>query len=461
MMDDNSRKIHDFLKLSDIDSIQEAIEQDLVGKKPSNFLQVDQPIDVKNIFLSADTENFYEELANKVPHQSSTTWIGKVVAILLICTIGTGTLGFGLGAGWSFFQGHSSIMDDVVVNTSESATLTTTSYVFETVATEDIGSIADIVELLVPSVVGITTHRSEARRADFNTPPPAMSIGSGVIFAECELRIFIATGIYVVFGGTSFDISVGGSPPISAQPVGQDISVEVAVLSVYKSQLVEAGIDSVVIATFGDSEEMRVGDAVFAIGNAMDDGISVTSGVISAAQREFVLREYPISILQTDAALNYGSSGGPLINTRGEVIGINMNNATASIFGSSPVEGMGYSLASSIVAPILEDIISAPPLPGIGIVGGTITEETALHLGVPALGVYVNAVAEGGGAYMAGILSGDVITGFNGLPVFDMRQLQEAIRSGNIGDIAVVNVIRNGSTLLTFEVELRALVVMF
>ncbi|MCL2217703.1 MAG: S1C family serine protease [Defluviitaleaceae bacterium] len=468
--------MHDFL--SDIDKIQDDIEKDLAGvsaipevldeaSTPTpNFLLIEPPIE--DIFdaptpFEPPVQSFYRETIKEEPRKLQRSWLGKAVAIILIFTIGTGAFGFGLGAGWGFLRGRGDTGTAVVGNPPEPVALTTASYVFEMMHTEEVGSIADILELLVPSVVAITTHREEDRRHDFRPPLPPVSVGSGIIFAENEEKIFIATSFYVVAGGGQFGISITGSPPILAQPFGRDNYIEMAVLSIYKTQLIDAGIDSVVIASFGDSGEMRIGDAVFAIGNAMDDGISVTGGVISAPQRDITLpgRQHSVMILQTDAAINYGSSGGPLINTRGEIIGININHATASIFGPSPVEGMSYSIASVAAAPILFEIITAPPTPGIGVLPREVTEEMAMRLGIPALGVYVFEAVEGRGAHLAGMLPGDIITGLNGLPIFDIDQLLDAIRANEVGDIVEINVIRNGTVALVFHVELSALVIIF
>jgi len=483
-MNDDTKKAYDLFGLTEIDKIQDEIERDLAASATStaeqaleqggdsaiyspNFLLIDPPVmpALPSDPIPDNTEGFYREMIKEAPRRARGSWLRRVAAILLVCTIGTGTLGFGMGAGWSYFQGRSGngVNNMAPGSIPEPMSLTTHSYVFETVTTEEVGSIADMVELLVPAVVSVTTRRTEERRRDFRPNLPPVSAGSGIIFAECEERIFIATSIYVTLGGSRFDISIAGSRPISATPVGRDLHVETAVLSIYKTQLIDAGIDSVVIASFGDSGEMRVGDAVFAIGNAMDDGISVTSGVISATQRyiEFPNRQQPSMILQTDAAINYGNSGGPLINTRGEIIGININQATALIFGYSNVEGMGYSIASSAVVPVLEEIITAPPTPGIGITGDDVSEEVAMRLGIPMLGVYVTSVVEGRGAERAGILEGDVITGINGYPVFDMPQLQGIIRAGEIGDVVEINIIRSSAMALTLRVELGALAVMF
>jgi len=484
-MNDSSDNKLDLFGLSNIDEIQAEIqaeiEQDLETAEhtpwvpptvlvppPEDFLEmpemeapfettIDGQLDLHDIPLipataPAHTESFYRETIKDTPQspsavQGSLRWAAIFV---IICTLGTGSLGFGAGLGWGFFTGRfeSQTEGEVSSDSAAVAQLTTTHYVFENVpGNPQAGTIADIVEFLKPSVVSITAH--------FDDGFYGHNLGSGIIFAENDERIFIVTNNYVVRNSDKVAVSISGSSPIEARPVGNDPFAELNVISVDKAQLVAAGIDSVVIATFGDSDQMRVGDTVLAIGNAMGEGNSVTRGVISAPEQEVSLygRERPMTMIQTDAAINYGNSGGPLINTRGEVIGININRASGMIFGMTPVEGMGYSISSNVAMPILNNLINYRR-PGLGISGGTVDETIADQWDIPVLGVYVSSVIEGQAAYRAGLLPSDIITGFNGLPVFNFDQLVEAIRASEIGDIVEMRILRDGSHAMTLTVEL-------
>ena len=437
MKEDDSRNF-DLFGLTDIVQIQNDIERDLQnrGESVQEFRQAAPPA-----FFIEKSDN----VATMPKSAKRTSWAKTAIIVFLICTLGTGTLGFGLGTGFGRFRSENG--EPV---SSADRNFETVSFIFETIEQEaHIGTLADMVELVVPSIVAITTHRDDASNL------PSVTHASGIIFAEDNERIFIATSWSVVRNADRWDVSINGSDPVPAFPVGSEREADLAVAGVYKSDLLERGIDSIVIATFGDSSEMRIGDVVLAIGNAMGDGISVTRGIISATEDSFVLpgRDMfpPLIVLQTDAAINMGSSGGALINMRGEVVGININHASI-IFGSSPVEGMGYSISSSFAAPIIERMVFSP-FPAIGISGFSVDSEISERLGIPTLGAYVYTVAEGRAAYLAGIMEGDVITGFNGQPVFTFNELQSLVRSSMVGETVELNILRDGAPIVK-QVEL-------
>ncbi|MCL1843084.1 MAG: trypsin-like peptidase domain-containing protein [Defluviitaleaceae bacterium] len=480
-MSDDINNTNDLFGLSDIEKIQEDIEKDLSGffavspqaneefpilpvsEEFADFFLVPENSEISE--SPAEPTSFYRETI-KNPGKS---WVKTAVILLIVCTLGTGMLGFGIGMGWAYFRGQNDETAAAAprVIMPENTSFTGASYVFEAVDSEPaVASLADMVELLTPSVVGITTYRDESR-----FPLSAStSYGTGIIFADSHDRIFIATNLYVVRGGYRWEVSIAGSEPVSAFPVGMQgeiISIaashDLAVAYVYRAHLVEAGINSVTFATFGDSDLMRIGDDVLAIGNAMGEGTSVTRGIISAPERPVYLpgRQHPLTVLQTDAAINYGNSGGPLINTRGEVVGININQATGLIVGPSPVEGMGYSISSNIAAPILNTIAATYRRPAIGIIGGDLANDIynrAEQWGIPPLGVLVSGVMEGRPAALAGIRQHDVITSFDGQPIFDLDQLIEEIAARNIGDVVEVRILRGGTFALTLQVELAMMV---
>ena len=479
MTDENKKP--DVFGSIDIDKIQEEIRRDLEKTEPTHET-VDVPVyssvtvsdempetegfsAAHNAWLKADifddqdisdgvTGGFYREtIKNTQEKRHLGKWFKKAVAVFLAVTVGMGFLGFGIGAGFGYFNRPDDAQTTDIYEDTANVTLTSIGYTFENIVDEtEVGTLADIVELLKPSVVGITAHVEFEQFSDIRN-------GSGLIFAENDERIFIVTNTYVVRGGgNEFAVSISGSAPLVGRPVSEDSAAQIAVLSVEKSQLVAAGIDTIVIATFGDSDQMRVGDTVLAIGNAMGYGNAVTRGVISSAEQSLALGGNTIPLLQTDAAINYGNSGGPLINTRGEVIGINFDLASEVFFGRASVEGMGFSISSNIIAPILDDLVNGRR-PALGIRGGTISEETATRLGIPPIGVYVQEVMPGRAAERGGMQASDVITGFNGQHIFTMQDLLYAIRTSRVGEAVEVRILRDGTTAITLYFELDVMVV--
>jgi S1-C subfamily serine protease len=385
-----------------------------------------------------------------------------VYALLFLAfMLGMGVLGFGIGAGWSYFQRNSeeaqADFESVFPQDMHSSTQVIMPQSPPTPV--PVSSLADIVELLEPAVVAVTTLR-------YDDPwLPDNSLGSGIIFAESAERVYIATSFYVVRGGLDWFVRIGEFPPLPAHPVGRDPNRDLAVVGVYKEAITAAGISEITIATFGDSTAMRVGDVVLAIGNAMGEGNSTTRGVISAPVIYTALpgrgRELPV--FQTDAAINYGMGGGPLVNARGEVIGINVTQTLLARAGMGVplAEGMSYSICAVVAYPLLMRMINPVPAPSLGIMGQTVSEAHASMLGIPPLGVLVSRVIQGGGAYRGGLMATDIITGFAGQPVFTMEQLQGIISALEVGDTADVNILREGRTAHTLTITLAEMVINF
>jgi serine protease Do len=375
------------------------------------------------------------------------SWRKRLVLVCLICTLGTGTLGLGIGAA-AVFADHIWLGGITREKTGENfigyfdSGVESTHYVFSNADNAREGTLSDMVRLMEPSVVSVSS--TFVVEDEFYRQFQEENVGnaSGIIFREDARNVYIATNYHVVGGATDVSVSISGGRTVKAEPVGMNPEADLAVISVSKSDLKRAGIDSIVIAGFGDSDTMDVGDTVIAIGNALGEGNIATQGIISAKEKIIPVEGRTLTVLQTDAAINFGNSGGALFNIRGEVIGIN----SAKLMSYS-VEGMGYSISSNIALPILEDLMQTSSRPQLGIMGGTLTAEAAAEFGlndIPLMGVLVTSVIPGMGAERAGIQAGDVITGFNGSSIFNFEQLKAAIRECKIGDTAQVNVLREG-----------------
>ncbi|MCL2398894.1 MAG: trypsin-like peptidase domain-containing protein [Defluviitaleaceae bacterium] len=456
---------------SEIEKIQMDIERDLMLHKEPDTVELPVVETFSNLpattgenssVLVTDTtinttESFYTETIKQkhfpLPQRLS-SFRRKVAILLLICTLGTGTLGVGIGFGIVFLQSRIGASNQAVGNNlHDIATIDamdSTRFIFGNDGNTPIqeGSLSDVVRLVDPAVVRITTTPllTAQQAPPFfgnDITPNIQSLGraSGVIFAKDEEKglVFIVTNEHVISGVRSIDVSIMEADPITAQVVGRSVNADVAVLSVPLADVRRVGIQRVSIAAFGDSDAMQVGDVVLAIGNAMGEGNSTTSGIISAGEKETEIDGRNLRVLQTDAAINPGNSGGPLVNKQGQVIGINTVSLTMS---RQAIEGMGFSIPSNVVKPIIEEIMNAPPVPFLGIEGFDVNDNIAAEFGILPIGVYINRIVPGTSAELAGLQRRDIITSFGGRTIFDMEQLRREISSTNIGDVVEITIIR-------------------
>ena len=430
---------------------------------PSHFPKIEAPPQiVEKVVETPDT--FYTETIKQVKPSLShrlQPYRRLIASLLIICTIGTGTLGIGLGYGLTMFQNRSGIVGVQNGNNPEDVTRASggTRLVFDSESNNgqiQEGTLADIVELVDPAVVRITPVHNQISHPFLDRGlPQQQPDGSGIIFAVDNEQIFIVTNYHVTSGANSVYVSIMDSEPIAARPIGRNAVADIIVISVSLMDARRVGVEDVRIAVFGDSDIVRVGDVVLAIGNAMGEGNATTSGIISAAEKEIVVgvrSPRGFRVLQTDAAINPGSSGGPLINKRGEVIGINSHLISSD--QNYAIEGMGFSIPSNVAKPIIQDIMNAIPQPFLGVGGENIREEDARQLNIPPMGIYITRVFPNSSAYHAGLQRADIITSFAGRAIFDMDQLREEVRRHNIGDTVEVVVLRNGREQITLTVVL-------
>lgn len=253
--------------------------------------------------------------------------------------------------------------------------------------------------------------------------------GSGIIIGQNDTELLIVTNNHVVEGADSLQIQFIDNETVEALIKGTDYDKDLAVVAVKLSDIKSSTLEEIKIATLGDSDELEVGDGTIAIGNALGYGQSVTTGVVSALNREVSYEDRTMTLIQTDAAINPGNSGGALLNTKGEVIGIN-----AAKYSSSTIEGMGFAIPVSSVKDVIEELMSKETLTKvdaekkgyINIYGRDVTEELAETYGAPT-GVLVVEVIEGGAADKAGIMKSDIITKVDGEKVSSMEELQERL----------------------------------
>lgn len=320
----------------------------------------------------------------------------------------------------------------------------------------DVYDVSDIVTNCMPSVVSITNVGTTEFQTFFGTyEQESQSSGSGIIIGQNDSELLIVTNNHVIANAREISVYFNSNGEdadednvISAKVKGTDVNKDLAVIAVALEDIPQETKDIIKIATIGDSSMMEVGEPVVAIGNAYGYGLSVTSGIVSALNREVSVTSNGQTItnrlIQTDAAINPGNSGGALLNSKGELIGINSVK-----FISEEVEGMGYAIPITDVETIIGDLmnkvirdqVKEADRGYLGITGVDVTEDVSKSYGMP-VGVYVTTVKEGAAADKAGIQKGDIITKLDGSSVTGYAQLREAMTYYASGETIKVTIQR-------------------
>ena len=321
--------------------------------------------------------------------------------------------------------------------TVDGAKLTTSS---SSTGTSDIATIA---KNAMPSIVSITNMSVQEVQSFFGgtQQQESTSVGSGIIIGQTDSELLILTNNHVVEGNEKLTVSFVDNESVEANVKGTDSTKDLAVVAVKISDVKDSTMDEIAVATMGDSSKLEVGEQVIAIGNALGYGQSVTSVIVSATERTLDGYEGG-TLIQTDAAINPGNSGGALLNSNGEVIGIN----TAKVATDS-VEGMGYAIPISDASDTIQNLmnqetktkVSEAEQGYLGIQGVDVSDESAKMYNMPT-GVYISDVVKNGGAQQAGLTKGSVITGLEGTTISDMNSLKEQLQYYRVGDKVKVTV---------------------
>ena len=309
--------------------------------------------------------------------------------------------------------------------------------------------VSEIVSEALPSIVSITTKSVQEVQNYFGMygmygyapqqqEQEVEGSGSGIIVGKNDDELLIATNYHVVEGADTLSVAFTDGNAVEASVKGFDEERDLAVVSVSLDDVEDDTMDAISIANIGSSDDLKVGEQVVAIGNALGYGQSVTTGIVSAKNRRMDSDNNTVTdgsddssdgvnLIQTDAAINPGNSGGALLNMEGEVVGIN-----SAKLASTEVEGMGYAIAISDVTDILQNLMNETSRDKLddsehgvlGIEGSSVSSEAVQMYGIPA-GVFVKEVTEGGAADKAGLKANSVITEFNGKTVSSIDQLIE------------------------------------
>lgn len=384
-----------------------------------------------------DHNNIFDEQPKqekpKKPKKKMPKWAG-VVGLALV---------FGIVAS-AAFQASNVVFDRVTGNDTKTVKQSSTSgntQLTQTASTVT-SDVSQIVESAMPSIVSITNMSVQEVQNFFGQTQQeeSTSLGSGIIIDQSDSELLIVTNNHVVEGADTLTVTFVDNESVEANIKGTDSARDLAVVAVPVDSIKDSTMEEISIASLGDSDELQVGEPAIAIGNALGYGQSVTTGIISATERE--LDGFDGKLIQTDAAINPGNSGGALLNANGQVVGIN----TAKI-NSSVAEGMGYAIPISDASDIITSLmnqetktkVSEEEQGYLGITGVDVSDDSSEMYNMPT-GVYIREVSKGSGAEQAGLAQGNIITAINGTTVDSMSTLKEQLTYYKVGETVELTV---------------------
>ena len=338
-------------------------------------------------------------------------------------------------------EGVSTVAANVLPSTPASKLKTTTTSTGSSDGSSE--GVSTVAANVLPSIVAIDVTVQENTQDVFgrNYSQESSGSGSGIIVAQDDSNLYIATNNHVVQNATSVSVKFNDDSTYTASVKGTDTDSDLAVVEIPMKDLSSDTKNNIKVATLGDSTKVKIGEQSIAIGNALGYGTSVTVGYISAVDREVASEDVNMKLLQTDAAINPGNSGGALVDDEGKVIGIN-----SAKYSDTSVEGMGFAIPISTAVPIINDIIDAQQVSEdkqayLGIKGTDVSSEISQYYNMPE-GIYVGKVTKDSPAGKAGIKTGDIIVKFNGNETTTMDGLKDRLGRCKAGDTVEVVVKR-------------------
>lgn len=396
----------------------------------------------------------------------------KKIGVLTLSAVLFGGIAAGTFQGVNYLTGYAQRSEESPVSSGEDSTSrllnvnTVSGSSEKQTGSMDVSAIA---EAAMPSIVSITNRSVQEVESYFQTfgysfqqpqQEETESCGSGIIIGQNDTELLIVTNNHVVEGADTLTVSFVDNEVYEANLKGTDASNDLAVIAVPLESISDDTMSKISVAVIGNSDELKVGEQVAAIGNALGYGQSVTTGIVSATDRVISTSTEDGSTsteantyIQTDAAINPGNSGGALLNMNGELIGIN-----SAKLASTEVEGMGYAIPISRVYDIIETLMNEPTRTKVeegsqgtlDIQCGDFSSQAAQAYGIPQ-GVYVADVTSGGAADQAGISAGSIITEFDGRSVTSTSELKEALSYYSAGETVNVTVYRPNAQQSAYE----------
>lgn len=346
--------------------------------------------------------------------------------------------------------------EENVQEVMEPVTTTESSMSYETASEASYGTVAEVAEECMPSLVTIATISVQEMQSIFGGKQQyeVQGAGTGVIVGQNETELLIATNNHVINGATSVSVGFIDETSVEATVKGNDPDNDLAVVAIKLTDIPQETLNQIKIATIGNSDDLVLGEQVVAIGNALGYGQSVTSGYVSAFNRDLTLSDgssvfTSTGLIMFDAAINAGNSGGALFNMKGELVGINEAKSSSTSFSEASVEGMSYAIPVAKALPILQELMSLPTretvdeenMGYLGVTCADVTEDIAASYNMPE-GVCFTEVLAGGPAEAAGLLKGDVLVEIGGRKVKTYEALSNELRFYTVGETVELKVMR-------------------
>lgn len=302
-----------------------------------------------------------------------------------------------------------------------------------------ITDVSEVVDKVMPSIVSITSKTviSSGRYGYNSGGYITQGAGSGVIVEENDKEIFILTNYHVVEDTTELSVKFIDNESYDASVRGISERKDIAIVTIEKNKIKKETLKSIRVATLGDSNELKVGNGIIAIGNALGYGQSVTTGVVSALNREVTTDKYTQNMIQIDAAINGGNSGGALLNSKGEVVGINSVKYSQKVSSSSAsIEGMGFAIPISDVKTLIEQLIKGENDTSdnltLGIEGYMTTSQEMAVYRLPT-GIYVSSITPGSNASKSELEVGDIITQIDNIEITSIDSIKKVLNQKEKG----------------------------
>ena len=307
-----------------------------------------------------------------------------------------------------------------------------------------ITDVSEVVDEVMPSIVAITSKtiiNSGRLEYGYDNKYTSVGAGSGVIIADSDEEIFILTNYHVVDNTSLLSVQFIDNESYDAKVKGISERKDIAIVSVSKKNVKKETLEKIKIATIGNSDELNVGNGIIAIGNALGYGQSVTTGVVSALNREVATDDYIQNMIQIDAAINGGNSGGALINAKGEVVGINTAKYSSNLNSIVSIEGMGFAIPISNVISIVEDLINGKNdnYLTLGIEGYMTNSGNIASYGLPK-GFYISSINKDGNAASSDLEIGYIITYIDNQEVTSIDVIKKVLNNKEKGDSIILKV---------------------